>query len=682
MWPHLIVLMAIAAPLFLWGIGDMPLRDPDEGLYASIAREMVDSGDWVTPRFNGLRYLEKPPLYHWLTALTYQLFGFSDWGARLWAALGSIGTVLLTALLGRELYGGRTGAVAGLLCASSLGVFLYGRFAGVDLVFTMLLTWSFLCFLRWNQKGGTLLRLGFYLGVALMILTKGALGLLFPAVVIAGLCLKPPRPRFREFGLWWGLLLVLAVVLPWHLAASRANPGFLSYYLVETHLVRFLHGTGAIEDEPPLSTGGFLLVSLIWFFPWSLFLPSALIDLRRRWHSMAVSERVAFRLIMVWAGSLFSIFAVSAFKLEHYALPAFPALALLVAPLWTEKRGGRLVTVPLMAGVAGTLIGCVGALALGGATTSGWLDNLLAGFTVYFRMLLEEGSLLPLPPLDVLWRLIQCMLGALFLGFLAAALALRRGAMQTAFGCLLLGTVGFLFTVWMLLVAIAPFLSVRAVAQTVRRLASPTDVVLYEGYLENAGGLPYYTGRQIHILGPPRGDLAFGSRYPEAKGLFHEPKELLDLWQGSRRVFLVTDRPRRQSAIQSIPPESSHLLLLDHRKWLYSNRPGEYRLDAIRSHSGRVGDVAGRCCGESWRPHWCSGTAVSFAGAADGPRPGRNAAPQYFSWSAAPQSLLSVKGITEMLEFRRSRFSATTALPTTVPIAADSTASESQCLSM
>jgi hypothetical protein len=566
--------MVIALPLFFWGIGDIPLRDPDEGLYASIAREMVEGGDWLTPRFDGLRYLEKPPLYHWLTALTYLLLGFSEWGARLWAVLGSVGTVLFTVLLGREVSGVRMGTVAGLLCATSLGAFLFGRFAGVDLLFTLLLTASLLCFLRWTRQGGTPLRLGFYLGVALMVLTKGLLGLLLPTVVVGGIALVRPRPRLRDFGLWWGIPLILAVVLPWHLLAGRANPGFLSYYLVETHLVRFLQGTGAIEDEPPLSTLSFLLVSLVWFLPWSLFLPSGLISLRRRWRSLFPAERVAFRMVLVWAGAVLGLFSISAYKLEHYALPAFPALALLVAPLWSEKRAGRLVGVPLAAGVAGALVLCAAAFALGGAIASGRLYDWLAAFNVYFRILLEEGSPLPLPPLHVLWRLFQWMTGALLFGFVAAALALWRGAVRTALGCLLSGTIAFLFAVGVLLAAIAPFQSVKGVSQTISRLASPTDVVLYEGYLENAGGLPYYTDRQIHLLGPARGDLAFGSRFPEALGLFLPPKALPRLWQGAGRVFLVTDRPRRQSAIQTVPEGRSYLLILDHGKWLYSNRPG------------------------------------------------------------------------------------------------------------
>ena len=570
---HLVVPLLVALPLFFWGIGALPLRDPDEGLYASIAREMLSRGDWLTPRFNGLPYLEKPPLYYWLTALTYGLFGFSEWGARLWAAVGSLGTVLLTALLGREAFGARVGLVASLLCATSLGVFLYGRFVGVDLLFTLFLTSTFLCFLRWIHKGGWPPLLGLYLSLALMILTKGVLGLLFPLLPI-GRVLWLTRRRLRDAGLWWGVPLLLAVVLPWHLLVSRANPGFLSYYLLDTHLVRFLQGTGAIEDETPLSTLGFLLVSLVWFIPWSLFLPSALVALWRKWRFLLRPERVAWNMVLVWAATIFGVFSASAFKLEHYALPAFPALALLVASLWSDRQPGWLVGAPLAAGAAGAMALCAVAFAFRGAITPDALGDRLATFNVYFRMLLEEGSPLPLPPLETLWRLFQAMSAALLFGFGAALLAFWYGAVRGALNSLLVGTMGFLFAVWMVMAAIAPFQSVKGVAQTIRRLAAPEDVVLYEGYLENAAALPYYAGRQIHLLGPARGDLAFGSRFPEASGLFHGPEALPRLWQGPGRVFLVTDQPVRRSAVQSVSPERTHLLILDLGKRLYSNQPG------------------------------------------------------------------------------------------------------------
>ncbi len=570
----LVLPLVVALPLLGWGIGAAPFRDPDEGLYGAIAREMVDRGDWLTPRFNGLPYLEKPPLYYWLTALTYRLFGFSEWGARLWSALGASGTVLLTAWLGREAFGTRVGVVAGLVCATSLGVVLYGRLVGVDLLFTALVTLSLLCFLRWTRTGGTGPRVGFYLAIALAVLTKGALGLLLPALVVGGFfLLTRSRPQLGQLGLWWGAPLVLALVVPWHLWASRATPGFLSYYVVETHLDRFLRGTGAIEDEVPLSLLGFFLVSLVWLLPWSLFLPSALVALGRRWRSLPGADRSAWTLIWLWAGVVVGLFSLSAFRLEHYALPAFPALALLVAGLWSEARPGWLVGAPLAVGSAGALLLVIAAFQFGGALTPERLSAWLAPFAVSFRILVEEGAPLPLPSLGVLRGLFQAMTVALLLGFGAATLAFWRGAVLSAFGCLVGGAIGFLSMVAALTVQIAPYQSVRGLAQEIRRIASPTDVVLYEGYLENVGALPYYTGRQIHLLGRPRGDLAFGSRFPEARGLFHLPGTLPEIWAAPGRVFLVTDRPPGLSAVRTLPPEGRHLLLQDHGKRLYSNQP-------------------------------------------------------------------------------------------------------------
>ncbi len=117
---HLAVLLAVSL-LFLFVKFDMPLLDPDEGLYASIAQEMLSRGDWVIPHMNGLPYLEKPPLYFWLTALTFRVFGASEWAVRLWSALATLGTVLLTWRIGRRLYGARAGLLAGIAMTTCTG---------------------------------------------------------------------------------------------------------------------------------------------------------------------------------------------------------------------------------------------------------------------------------------------------------------------------------------------------------------------------------------------------------------------------------------------------------------------------------------------------------------------------------------------------------------------------------
>lgn len=572
-WREPLIVLAVALPLFLWGLGRPPLQDPDEGLFGSIAREMVEEGDWLTPRFDGLRYLEKPPLYHWLTALTLAVAGASEWSVRLWSALGAVGTVLLTALLGREAFGPRTGLLGGLLGVTTLGLFRYGRFVGVDLLFTTFVTLAVLAFLRWRRAPGWGPAAALYVAAALATMTKGVLGLVLPALVVGvSLLLPGERPPLRALGLAWGVPLVGVLVLPWHLLVAHANPGFLSYFVVETHVVRFLRGTQALEDEVPLSAAGFLLATAVWLLPWSLFLPSAVLDVARRWRALPGRERHAWVVMAVWSGSVLLLFSLSAFRLEHYALPAFPPLLLLAAALWAQAPAGRALGLPVVAGAAGAAVLAATVFGLGPWVTAERMDTVLAAFDVYFRMLLDEGLPLPVPPVAVLLGAFRAVAICLLVGFGGATIALRRGRPRVALGALLAGATGLIVTVGLLIGAFAPGQTVKGIAGVLGRVAGPGDLVIYEGYLENAGGLPFYTGRQIHVLGPPRGDLAFGARFAESRGLFHRAADLPALWAGPRRVFLVIDRPPGRSALAGLPAASRHQIVADHGRWLYSNR--------------------------------------------------------------------------------------------------------------
>jgi len=179
------ILLAVSLLLFLPKLS-MPLLDPDEGLYAEIAREMVTRGDWVIPHVNGLPYLEKPPLYFWLTASTFRLFGPSEWATRLWSAISALGTVLLTWRIGRRLYGAQAGLLAGVVVATVVGNALYVRRASTDQLFVFCLTLAMYGFLRDAERPdrGRARFLFVYAGAALGVLAKG-----FPSIPIAcGLC--------------------------------------------------------------------------------------------------------------------------------------------------------------------------------------------------------------------------------------------------------------------------------------------------------------------------------------------------------------------------------------------------------------------------------------------------------------------------------------------------------------
>src|SRR2546428_9570285 len=208
------ILLALSLLLFFVKLG-MPFLDPDEGLYATIAHEMLSRGDWIIPHMNGLPYLEKPPLYFWLTALTFQLFGLSEWATRLWSALAALGTVLLTWRIGRRLYGRRAGLLAGLVIATAVGNTPYVRKASTDQLFVFCLTLAMYGFLRDAERAdrGRARFLLFYLGVALAVLAKGLIGM-FP-VLIVGLGMAVVRGlSWRELNLMRGAALFAVVAGP------------------------------------------------------------------------------------------------------------------------------------------------------------------------------------------------------------------------------------------------------------------------------------------------------------------------------------------------------------------------------------------------------------------------------------------------------------------------------------
>src|SRR3989338_7134472 len=205
----LLIILALSCPFIFWGVGATSLLDPDEGMYGAIAREMAEKGDWITPHFNGIRYLEKPPLYFWLTALTISLVCPSEWAVRLWSALPALGTALLIWGLGRLLYGGPSGLLSAIILLTSVGVFRYTRVAATDSLLVFSLTLSLYCFVRtllangkWQMANREKDRRGlfairyslfaapgpflFWLGMALGVLSKGLVGAVFP-LLIAGL---------------------------------------------------------------------------------------------------------------------------------------------------------------------------------------------------------------------------------------------------------------------------------------------------------------------------------------------------------------------------------------------------------------------------------------------------------------------------------------------------------------
>ena len=557
------ILLALGLLFFLPKLG-MPLLDPDEGLYAEIPLEMVTSGDWIIPHVNGLPYLEKPPLYFWLTALTFEVFGPSEWATRIWSVIPALGTVLLTWRIGRRLYGAPAGFMAGVVMASLVGNALYVRRASTDQLFVFCLTLAMYGFLRDAERPdrGRARFLLFYVGAALAVLAKGFIGLVFP-VLIVGLGLAVVRRLgWRELNLVRGAALVLAIAVPWHVLVAWRSPALFNFYVVDNHLLRFLNARRYVEDDVPASTLAFLVASFLWAFPWSVFV------LARREPDRSPAARWR-PVVVIWLGAIVGLFALSRFKHEYYALPAFPALAVLVGGAWASGRDiGRWLVIGLIGcGVVG-----LWALRVGAGLTPTEALTGLAELNAYYRILRDQAAPLPFPSARPFGQLLQWLGLVLLVGWGLATLcwlAARRRAALVA----LVGVAGVITVlIFRLLDVVEPVHSVKETARAITARAEPGDVLLVEGTLEYSPALPFYTGRRFAMVNGALNYFSIAASLPEADGLFMSTADLLRLWDGPQRVFLVVRRPRGQSVVAVLPAARVHEVGRYGSRWLYSNR--------------------------------------------------------------------------------------------------------------
>ena len=525
---------------------------------------MLTRGDWVIPHVNGLPYLEKPPLYFWLTALTFGLLGPSEWAVRLWSALATLGTVLLTWQIGRRLYGARAGLYTGLVLATVVGNALYVRKASTDQLFVFCLTLALYGFLRDVERPdrGRMRFLWLYAGAALSVLSKGFLGLVFPALIVGiGLALVR-RLSWRELNLARGAALVLVLAAPWHVLAAWRSSTLFGFYVLDNHLLRFLDARRFVEDDVPISTLGFLVASFLWAFPWGVF------ALARS--APASSAAARWRpVIVIWALAIVGLFALSRFKHEYYALPAFPALAVLIGAAWASGRDvGRWLGV----GLAGCLTVGAWALWMGAGLTPHQAMAGLAELNVYYRILREQGVPFPFASPRPFGALMQGLGLTLIAGWSAAAVCWARGWRRGAFVSLLAVAGAITILILRLLTVIEPHHSAKEISQAITAQAGPADAIVVEGSLEYSPAIPFYTGRRVLLVNGAVGYFSFASNLPEAEGVFIDTRDLRRLWEGPRRVFLVVRRPPGQSVVAALPTARVRELGHYGSRRLYSNR--------------------------------------------------------------------------------------------------------------
>ncbi len=511
------VLVLVCAALFGIGLGFAPLANPDEARYAEIPREMLAAHDYVTPRLDGVKYFEKPPLTYWLVAVCLRFLGPGEAAARTTPAVLAAAGVLLTYAAGRSLGGRVAGLWAALVQATSLLYLVHARILLTDMVVSVFLTATLYCFLLGVRappgRRRRLLFYGLYASAALATLAKGLIGFLLPgAVMFFWLLLFNQWRRLRPFYLPTGLLVFAVVAVPWHALVAGRNPEWAWFYFVHEHWLRFTtttHGRG----EP---WWFFIPIVLFGLFPWTGFL----------WPSLreAAAENRAARadalFPVLWAGLILLFFSASQSKLVPYALPVFPPLALLVgqsiARHWHDPAAPQMRPGFLGFTIMSALLGLALVILCGQPQMLGSAPNVgeIRRFALLAGLLLLGGSA------GVYW---------LF----------RRDRAQTALRLMLGTTLAFVAV----LVAASPAIarpSTRDLARVAALQLGPDALGLH--YHDFFHDFTYYARRTVGTV-DYTGELeVFLDTNAKLSGLFVDDAKFRELWAGPRQVYLVVHR--------------------------------------------------------------------------------------------------------------------------------------------
>jgi len=559
----ILILVGLWAIVYMSGLSHPALLDDVDTVHAEAAREMLLRHDWVTLYANGIRYLEKAPLMYWSVATSYTLFGVSEWSTRFPLMLFVLATILSTYGLGRWAFGGEGGLYSAVVLATALGPFLFTRFLIPDVAVGLWLTltfWLFLITLEQNKpERWTCWALAAV--CALNVLTKGLIGLVFPAGAIGLYLLLTGNLRhLLKLRLLSSAAVFLAIAAPWHILAALRNPpqgnvrGFLWFYFVNEHFLRFLNKRVPRDyDTVPLLLFWALLV--LWLLPWTVFIPQSLREVPRRWRDLRVQmtrRQRAYLLFFLWNLVIVGFFSLST-RQEYYTIPAIPGLSLLVGG-WLQRerestaesrhrRDGRISSTILLA--VGVIIAVVGfaLLFFSKAPVPGTdLSDLLKKNPQDYA--LSFGHFLDLTPQAM--GAFRVPLFGFSLAFLLGALAnwifRRRGRTVAGNIALALMAAVLLVCVHIAFGIFSPIISSKDLAMAIREQYKPGDQIVVAGLYENASTLNFYTGIPLHSLHDPAGNMWYGTQFPGAPKVWETKESLVQMWNGPQRVFLWTDQ--------------------------------------------------------------------------------------------------------------------------------------------
>jgi len=542
---------ALLLPLVLTAIAYIPssgnrgVLDYDEGHYSQVAVQMVRSGDWVTPYDNGVRFLEKPPLMYWVSAASMEVFGVTEFGLRLPTALGVIALVWIVTLMARRASGDNAAIIAGLCTSLSVGTCLFTRETLHDIWLVLFIALALYAFLDWylDPRHSWWRAMLFYVALAGAVMTKSLIGVAFPAgIVVVFYLLRREWPEWRKWYLASGTLLFLALSVPWHWLAAVRNQGFLYSFFLNEQFFRFLgkHDPPIVWSLPLIT---FWALILLWFFPWTPFLPAAFAASRK---PASAHERTLLNLVMAWLIVILGFYSVSG-RLEHYAFPLLPAFSLLVGVGLSRTGESKAVKwgFRALAILGGVVVIGVAAVAIWFSASGHGFGN---GTSVREGIIYQtDFSIMADMPVAIQRNLVApAVLTVLTMavGFLAALwFETRRRRMRAVISLAAVMFVVCGMVQWSLIIC-EDMVSSKKFGLAIAREARPGDHVVVGGDFEASNSICFYEPLNVEVLDGVSFSLIPGMRFPDAPRVVLTTKQFDELWRSKTRVFALLPKAK------------------------------------------------------------------------------------------------------------------------------------------
>jgi len=515
--PHLVrdlLLLAFClGGLFFSFLGNRPLAAPDEGRYVEIPREMVESGDYITPRLNGLKYFEKPPLIYWIETIPLRFFGMHEWAMRLPLAILALLGCLLTYFFTQRFYDGRTGLWASGILGTSVLYNVLGRLLTLDMGFSVFLTGTLFAFLTATEEKDACKRWWWMALTAVFaacaVLSKGLIGIVLPGMIIFFWLLLTNNWRLlHHLFLPSAFTVFITIAGPWHVLVALKNPGFFDFYFIHEHFDRYL--TTVHRRHQPLWF--FIPVVLLGTLPWASLLPKSLMVSRK-------NPREFF--FLLWAVVPFVFFSISNSKLIPYILPVFPALAVLMAH---RIETGLTNKESFKAEIFGFSVLCfilIGGLTFALLELEPDLKIVLNGHLIALYSLL--GGSAALIPILRLWR----------------------GPFVALFEMLITGVL--ILMILIMAAPLVPRLSIKPLAEKfLAHMPKETEVFTYITYYQD---LPPYLGRTVKVV-EWHGELAFGAAAEPHQTQIVSYKDFEQSWTTQKSVCVFTRQDRYDGLVR------------------------------------------------------------------------------------------------------------------------------------